>query len=289
MTGRLRAPAYARRVFDAEVATELFRGLVGDRPLPELLRACSDAARESASVEALRAASDLVIRSVAVNGPRVDVVASAGDDEWRVVFGSEDGQLVDWVSVFRRPVPFTGVIGGRAVVANGASSSGKSTMLAALQRDSDLPWVVFDEPFFGNVPIEHLIWREQSQVLHRGFLDAIAALARAGNLVAVAAGGWPAQMFDEAFDGVPTIFVGLVAAPDELARRERTRRDVPGGHALASLDVHEGWTYDLTFDTTAHRAEEIARRVREAVDATAVPDGRVGVGVGSPHAHRDCT
>jgi hypothetical protein len=52
---------------------------------------------------------------VGVNGPRVDVILSAEGDEWRVVFGSEDHQQVDWLVVYHRPPFFAGVPGGRAV------------------------------------------------------------------------------------------------------------------------------------------------------------------------------
>jgi DNA-binding CsgD family transcriptional regulator len=42
-----------------------------------------------------------------------------------------------------------------------------------------------------HVNIKWLIWRERAEVLHRGFVEGIAALARAGNRVAVSAGGLP--------------------------------------------------------------------------------------------------
>jgi chloramphenicol 3-O phosphotransferase len=236
-------------VFDAEAAAGLFREL-------------------STRLAPLCDRTDLEVVSLAVNGQRVDVVARSGKDEWRVVFGSQDCATVDWVSIFERPSPFAGVASGRAVVVNGPSSAGKSTVLAELQSQSELPWVVFDEPFLGSVKQQYLIWRDRSAVLHRGFVEGIAALARAGNCVAVAAGGHPQSVFDAALAGVPTIRVGLYCATDELVKRERARRDVPGGLALGSLDVHDGWQYDLTFDTTTQRARDIAAIVLHAVDAT---------------------
>lgn len=225
-------------------------------------------------LQPLRARSGLTISSIAVNGARVDVVAGDGVDEWRVVFfsatssadgpASIDPATIESVRIFRRPTPMPVVAGGRAVIVNGPSSAGKSTLLRELARDGDTPWVTFDEPIFGTVDVEYLIWRDRAEVLHRGFLHGIAALARAGNSVAVAAGGHPQHWFDEAFGDIPVVRVGLSCALDELERRERTRRDVPGGWAAASLDVHDDWDYDLTFDTGTVSIGEIADQVLAA-------------------------
>jgi chloramphenicol 3-O phosphotransferase len=201
---------------------------------------------------------DLDVVSLAVNGQRVDVVARGGGRVWRVVFGTSDGATAEWVSVYERPTVFNGVVGGRAIVVNGPSSSGKSTVLRAIRSMSSLPWVVFDEPMFGAVNVEYLIWRDTAEGLHRGFLAGIAALAGAGNLVAVAAGGHPASMFDEAFEGVPTVRIGLDCNPEELERRESLRDDVPGGMARDSPTIHEGWHYDLRFETASTSPDEIA-------------------------------
>ena len=259
--------AYTRSVLDSGAAAQLFLALVGDTPLERLVADANTVPTISAVLQPLRDRHGLEILSLAINGQRVDVVARGGEDEWRVVFGIEEGPRVGWVSVFRRVAPFEGVAKGRAVVVNGPSSVGKSTLLEELQARSDVPWVVFDEPTFGAVKIEYLIWREQCEVLHRGFVDGIAALARAGNCVAVAAGGHPQSLFDAALVGVPTVRVGLYCAVAELIRREQGRRDVPGGLAVSSLDVHGGWEYQLSFDTTTDSISDIATQVLLAADA----------------------
>ena len=130
---------------------------------------------------------------------------------------------------------------------------------------------MFDEPMFGSVDVGYLIWRERAEGLHRGFLEGIAALAHAGNCVAVAAGGHQQSMFDAAFVGVPTLRVGLDCNPAELARRERGRRDVPGGLAESSLDVHRGWHYHLRFDTTRIEVGHIADEALLAINANDDP------------------
>src|SRR6185369_5792309 len=116
--------------------------------------------------------------TVAINGERIDITATGAHHDWRVVIGCEDGVSAKWVAVFRRPTPFAGVAGGCAVVINGPSSSGKSALLAAIAEHSTDPWVAFDEPFFGTVAVERLIWRDDAPTLHRGFLDGIGSLAR---------------------------------------------------------------------------------------------------------------
>jgi chloramphenicol 3-O phosphotransferase len=255
---------------DAHLA--LFRALAGDAPADDLVSDPSDRQRFEAQLGALRARPDIEIVSLAVNGPRVDVLARDGDLEWRVVFGTSDAEHVDWLSVFLRPPVYTGVAGGRAVIVNGPSSSGKSSVLNELRSRSSVPWIVFDEPMFGAVGIEYLIWRDRAEVLHRGFLDGIAALARAGNCVGVAAGGHPQATFDAAFEGIPTLRVGLDCDPAELVRRERGRQDVPGGLAESSLDVHDGWQYHRRFDTTTIDAGVIAEETLRAISLSAPDD-----------------
>lgn len=198
------------------------------------------------------------IRSIALNGARVDLVASAGEREWRVVFGVSDAGRVDWLHVYERPAELRPVPGGRAVIVNGPSSAGKSTLLRELRARSDVAWVIFDEPMFGDVDTGYLIWRDRAELLHRGFLDGIAALSRTGNHVALAAGGHPYSWFREAFREVPTVYVGLDCDAAELDRREAGRDDVAGGWAAASLRVHDGWEYDVRADTTSGASGAIA-------------------------------
>jgi chloramphenicol 3-O phosphotransferase len=210
---------------------------------------------------ALREHADLEVRSLAVNGNRIDVVAGTSDDEWRVVLGSADFVNVQWISAIARPSPFDGVEGGHAVVVNGPSSSGKSTLLRAFARSQSVPWVIFDEPMLGEVDPGYLIWRDRSPRLHLGFLHAIAALAREGNLVALAAGGHPRSMVEAAFVEVPVLWIGLDCSASELERRERGRIDVAGGLWAASPEVHDGWMYDLRFDTEAVSVDEQVRQI----------------------------
>jgi chloramphenicol 3-O-phosphotransferase len=203
-----------------------------------------------------------VVDWIAANGDRVDAVITADETQWRVVFGSATGHTIDWLNVYERPPRFAGVIGGCAIVVNGPSGAGKSTLLHALQQIATVPIVVLDEPeHIGTVQPAYLVWRDRAPMLHRGYLQAIGALARCGNYVGVAAAGHHQREIAEAFKKVQVLSVGLTCALDVLNHRER-RTGRWGGIAAASLDVHDGWSYDIQFDTTDEpNPQQMARHV----------------------------
>jgi chloramphenicol 3-O-phosphotransferase len=189
---------------------------------------------------------------IGVNGARVDVVVTSPRGEWRIVFGTADRHRLDWIDVFERPAPpADGTAIPAAVLVNGPSGAGKSMLMRALQAESSAPLVIFDEPeHVGAVQPGYLIWRECAPQLHRGYLAAIAALARCGNQVAVSAAGHPQAELASAFTDVPSLAVGVFCDRDVLVERER-RTGRWGGIAEASLAVHDGWTYDVSIDTTS--------------------------------------
>jgi chloramphenicol 3-O-phosphotransferase len=196
-----------------------------------------------------------------VNAQRVDAVVDAGRDQYRIVYFTDDGVRPKSLAVFRRPPPLDTVDGGQVVVVNGPSGAGKSSVLAALADMSNRGWVLFDEPVMGAVDQSYLVWRDRAPRLHRGFLVAMAALARSGNRVALSAAGHPAALIDEVFDGVPTLLIGLDCDADTLLERERGRDGRWGGIAAASMSVHEGWPYDARFDTATASPEDIAAEI----------------------------
>lgn len=230
-------------------------------PLSALLAPSVDANRVSRLLGPAARAS-AAIDWIAINGERVDAVVTAGESQWRIVFGSSSEMTIDWLDVFERPNHIDGVTIGRAVLLNGPSGSGKSTLMRAMQRIATAPLVIFDEPeHVGTVQPEYLIWRDRAPALHRGYLDAIAALARAGNQVALPAAGRRQAEFVDAFGDVPIRSVGLRCEFDVLVERER-RSGRRGGIAAESLGVHDGWTYDVEFDTThAPDPLEMARQL----------------------------
>jgi len=70
---------------------------------------------------------------------------------------------------------------------------------------------------------------------------------------------------DVVFAGVPTFRVGLDCDVDTLLQSEWRRAGRWGGLVTASLDVHEGWSYDTGLDMTALSPEAIATEICERV------------------------
>ena len=192
----------------------------------------------------------VVIESLAGHDERVDAVVAAGNTQARVVFAHNAAGLLTWLDVYLRPDRFDGLGGGRIIVVNGPSGAGKSTLMRALQSLAMFPLVVLDEPEqVGTVQPGYVIWRDSAPSLHRGYLAAIAALAHAGNHVALSAAGHPHEEIADAFDGAYIVTVGLTCELDVLCERER-RTGRWAGIAAESLGVHDGWIYDVEFDTT---------------------------------------
>jgi chloramphenicol 3-O-phosphotransferase len=201
------------------------------------------------------------IRWSVLNGARVDAGVFAADGaEWRVVFGME-GDRLSWLSVHKRPPRFVGIPGGRAVVVNGPSGSGKSSLMEAMAERASTPWVRFDEPILGSAPPGYLIWRDASPTLHESFVAGIATLAAAGTQVVTSSGGHPQAMFSAAFVAVPPLYVGLDCPLPVLLERELGRPGRWGGLAEASLSVHDGWSYDLRLDSSEASSAELADAV----------------------------
>lgn len=92
------------------------------------------------------ARADSIVEWPGVNGERVDAAVTAGESQWRVVFGCSTGTMIDWLEVFERPSRFDGVAGGRAILVNGPSGAGKSTLVRAIQQIAIAPFVVLTNP-----------------------------------------------------------------------------------------------------------------------------------------------
>lgn len=204
------------------------------------------------------ASAEAAVTWLVRNGRRIDARIQADGREWWVVC-SMDADGVHHATALERPATFAGVDGGQAVIVNGPSSVGKTETMAAVVRRATTPWVAFDELFFGDVPTPYLVWPETAPTLKAGFVDGIAALARAGNQV-ITTGGAPA-IFAPLRAAVPTLVVGLECPIDVRIARQARRTDRWGGLTEDSDDAHDGWDYDVRFDTDALTADEIASRI----------------------------
>jgi chloramphenicol 3-O phosphotransferase len=178
---------------------------------------------------------------------------------------------------------------GTILILNGASSSGKTSLLRALQA-------LLDEPFL-DAGIDKFIWMLPKRYLDRPLWDevlglnvraglvghrlfsgmhhAIAALSRAGNhLLAdhvLVEPRWVAECA-VLFAPLPAYLIGLRCPLDLLEQREKQRKDRTWGQAREQFEVvHAHVVYDLEVDTALHSPEECAQRVRGMLEAGKPP------------------
>lgn len=185
---------------------------------------------------------------------------------------------------------------GRVIVLNGTSSSGKSTLMRALQARLDGAWlgvgidtVVFalpkrylDQPLWSEVfryvdaePGADAPFRIETGELGRQLVDGlhrmIASLADSGLSVIVdhvlLDADWVADLARR-LAGHEVLFVGVRCPREVVVERERARRDRTIGQAAAQVDVvHRAGGYDIEVDTSILSAEAAAEVIARAVEA----------------------
>ena len=194
------------------------------------------------------------------NDQRIDVRLRDPAGREHHVVAMDDGTALTLSLVLNEPdqVPAHPPL---VVVVNGPSSSGKSTLMAAIARHSHIPWVRFDEPIVGTTDQRVLVWRERAPHVHAGFLGGIAAVAAAGNAVAVSAGGHPQSSYRRSLAGLTALYVGLDCPMEVLLAWERGREGRWGGLAVQSINDHDGWSYDLRIDTSTTDPDHAALAV----------------------------
>ena len=164
---------------------------------------------------------------------------------------------------------------GKIIFVNGASSSGKSTLCAALQA-------TLEEPFW-HLSIDHLreanvlplqriksgefAWPDMRPAFFEGFHRCLPALAEAGNNLLVEhiveTEEWMHRIVRllEPFD---VFFVGVHCPLPELERRELERGDRRPGEARQDYEaIHTFGHYDLEVDST----EPLVRNVDTVLSA----------------------
>jgi chloramphenicol 3-O phosphotransferase len=185
--------------------------------------------------------------------------------------------------------------GGRVVVINGTSSSGKTELARAIQARSCDPWILAGiDAFWNMIPAA---WLEPSghnemglsfdfedhagmtvvrthcgPVIHRvavGMRQCVAALASAGCDVvcddAFLDPSWPTA-WAATLTGVDAWLIGLHCAPGILDAREAKRGDRLAGQARGQADVvHNGIPYDLTCDSSVNSPDAMAAVVLDAI------------------------
>jgi chloramphenicol 3-O phosphotransferase len=163
--------------------------------------------------------------------------------------------------------------GGKIILLNGASSSGKSTLARAIQAR-------IEEPFW-HISIDHLrdagvlplariksgefSWKAMRAAFFEGFDMSLAAYAQAGNNLIVEhiveTPDWMARLV-RLLAPYDVFFVGVHCDLDELERREAARGDRPVGDARRDFEtIHRHATYDFEIDTTRKRGDEAERAI----------------------------
>src|SRR5512135_1683095 len=178
---------------------------------------------------------------------------------------------------------------GTIVLLNGASSSGKTSILRALQAMLPEPYLDAGiDKFIWMLPERYLdrpLWDcvlglavqpgETGRRLFAGMHRAIAALAQAGNnLLADHVLVEPAWVSECArlFCHLPAYLVGIRCPLAVLEERERSRKDRTLGQARAQYPlVHAHCVYDLEVDTSRLNVEECALRIKELVEKAKPP------------------
>jgi chloramphenicol 3-O phosphotransferase len=173
---------------------------------------------------------------------------------------------------------------GTIVILNGASSSGKTSILRALQAMLPEPYLDAGiDKFIWMLPKRYLdrpLWDdilglaiqpgETGRRLFTGMHRAIAALARSGNNVladhVLVEPAWVSECASLFYD-LPAYLVGIRCPLAVLEERERTRKDRTLGQAGAQyLLVHAHCIYDLEVDTSLLNVAECALRIKELLD-----------------------
>lgn len=170
------------------------------------------------------------------------------------------------------------------LILNGASSSGKTTLVKALQTTLDAPYLDAGlDRFLWMLPSRYLdrpLWDEVLGLatqagdvgnrLVRGMHRGIAALATAGNnVVADHVLVEPAWLADCAtlFAGMRAYLIGVHCPLEVLEKRERNRKDRTLGQAKAQYDiVHRDAVYDIELDTHRLSPDACAEFIKGKLD-----------------------
>ena len=181
---------------------------------------------------------------------------------------------------------------GNIIILNGTSSSGKTSIVNALQEVLEAPYLEAGiDKFLWMLPGRYLnvplwrelfayIWRENGEAMElamikagplgdqlmSGMHQAIAALARAGNNVVADHVLLEARWLQECaalFAETWTLFVGVRCPLEVLEERERARTDRTLGQARAQYEVvHAHGLYDLEVDTSRFSPLECALQIK---------------------------
>ncbi len=178
---------------------------------------------------------------------------------------------------------------GKVIILNGASSSGKTSILIKLQS-------LFEEPYL-NVGIDKFIWMLPKRYLDRPLWnDVLGLVTEAGemgtkifssmhkvirllsleglNVIAdhvMVEFKWVEECA-HLFAPLPAYFVGLECPLEVLIQRESDRKDRTLGQAEAQYPlVHKNHIYDLVVDTSLLSVDECSVQIRDFINSGKLP------------------
>jgi len=178
---------------------------------------------------------------------------------------------------------------GKIIILNGTSSSGKTSIVAALQDMLAEPFLDAGiDKFIWMLPRRYLdrpLWDEVlglatqagplGQRLMSGMHHTIAALSIAGNNVVADHVLVESQWLMECsrlFSELPAFFVGVRCPLDVVERREAERRDRTLGQARAQFRlVHAHGIYDLEVNTAESSSEDCALQIKQRLENGSPP------------------
>ena len=150
---------------------------------------------------------------------------------------------------------------GKIIIINGPSSSGKTTLALAAQKQFDIPFLRFSfDLFLDNkvLPLDQMrngtfSWDLMRPSVFKGIHQCLPALATAGNNIIfdhiIETKGFLQELIQLILD-LDVFFVGLHCSLSELERREMQRGNRNIGEARTDLEtVHQITSYDLELNS----------------------------------------
>jgi chloramphenicol 3-O phosphotransferase len=150
---------------------------------------------------------------------------------------------------------------GKIIIINRPSSSGKSTLALAAQKQFDIPFIRFSFDLFldnKSLPLDQIrsgsfSWDVMRPSVFHGLHQCLPALAEAGNNLIfdhiIESKFWLEDLLHAVY-GLDVFFVGLHCSLPELERREAARGNRRSGEARTDFEtVHSITSYDLELNS----------------------------------------
>jgi chloramphenicol 3-O phosphotransferase len=183
----------------------------------------------------------------------------------------------------RVPVPTSSLPpGGRIVLLNGTSSSGKTSLAKAMQNAARSQYLHLQLNAFRDMepvgyfnPAQPELVALRVAALCRAMYAAVLEFAAHGQDIifdhVLSPDAW--RYFFEDFEGVESLhLIGVHCPIEELARRERARGDREPGLAQSQIgSVHRDRSYDFEVDTSRAAPAECAGLVLDWLERNPVP------------------